>query len=62
MSIEESYTNNILKKLEDFLDKTRKAYYTHPSQEIRNLLDKAEHEFFQYCEKYISLIEEESKK
>ncbi len=62
MTIEESYRNNILKKLENFLYKTREEYYKHPTKEVKYILDKVENEFIWYCEKYISIIEKEVKK
>lgn len=62
MTIEESYRNNILKKLENFLYKIREEYYKHPTKEVKYILDRVENEFIWYCEKYISIIEKEVKK
>lgn len=54
----ESYRNNILKRFDSLVKEIRIQQYKTPSTQLKDLLDKAESDFFNYCEKYSYLLDE----
>ena len=57
-----AYRNNILKRFDDLIKEIEKQYCKTPNDELKSLLDKAEKEFYNYCEKYSILVDEYYKK
>ena len=56
------YRNNILKRFDTLIKEIEHQYYETPNIELKVLLDKAENDFYEYCEKYSVLVDEYLKK